>query len=361
LLCYQCEQTYRNTGCVDVGVCGKDETTAAQQDLLVERAKAVACQAHADRAEGKTTREADAWVLSALFATGTNVNFDKERLSALLKQAPSEGGESGAMPLRERLTALGADIAGLQELILYGVKGTAAYAEHTRRMGCEDDAIYAGLHEILAFLAQPSPSVDELLAMGMKTGELNLRVMELLDAAHTGTFGHPAPTSVRTEPLRGKAIVVSGHDLSDLAALLDQTVGKGINVYTHGEMLPAHGYPELKKHPHLAGNFGGAWMDQTREFDEFPGAILMTSNCLQPPRPGYLERLFTSGPVAWPEVAHISGRDFTPVIEAALAAPGLPRMDPDAALRWVSAARLCCRRPARSSMRSSRAKSADFS
>jgi len=168
-----------------------------------------------------------------------------------------------------------------------------------------------------------------LTAVALKCGEVNLRIMELLDAANTGAYGHPVPTAVRIEPVKGKAILVSGHELKDLEELLKQTEGKGINIYTHGEMLPAHGYPELKKYKHLVGNYGGAWQDQRREFDEFPGAILMTTNCIQKPRETYEGRIFTSGLVAWPGVTHVSNQDFTPVIEAALAADGFPEDGPD--------------------------------
>jgi hydroxylamine reductase len=171
--------------------------------------------------------------------------------------------------------------------------------------------------------------VDELLAMLLRCGEMNLKVMGLLDAAHTGAYGHPAPTAVRITPVAGKAILVSGHDLKDLEELLKQTAGTGINVYTHGEMLPAHGYPGLKKHPHLVGNFGGAWQDQRREFEEFPGAILMTTNCIQKPADGYKGRIFTCGLVAWPGVRHIQGRDFSPVIAAARAAEGFKADSPE--------------------------------
>jgi hydroxylamine reductase len=207
--------------------------------------------------------------------------------------------------------------------MLYGLKGTAAYADHARVLGQEDPGVYATFHEALDFLAKPNPTVDELLGWALKVGELNLRVMQLLDAANTGTYGHPEPTRVRVTPIKGKAIVVSGHDLKDLELLLKQTEGKGINVYTHGEMLPCLAYPSLKKYKHLVGNYGGAWQDQKKEFDAFPGAVLMTTNCIQKPAETYKARIFTSGLVAWPGVTHIAAeKDFTPVIEAALAAPG---------------------------------------
>jgi hydroxylamine reductase len=206
----------------------------------------------------------------------------------------------------------------LQEILTYGLKGTAAYAHHAMILGHEDDEVYAFFNEALNFLTRKDITVDELVAMNLKCGEINLKVMGLLDTANTGTYGHPKPVPVRTQPVKGKAILVSGHDLKDLEELLKQTEGTGINIYTHGEMLPAHGYPELKKYSHLVGNYGGAWQDQQKEFNEFPGAILMTTNCIQKPGETYRGRIFTSGLVAWPGVVHISDRNFAPVINAAL-------------------------------------------
>ncbi len=223
------------------------------------------------------------------------------------------------LQLRPRL---GEDVTGLQELIFYRLKGSAAYADHAQILGVEDEALYGSFHEMLDFLAEAPTDMDALLTMVLKCGEINLNVMELLDRANTSAYGHPEPTEVRVTPVAGKCIAVSGHDLKDLAELLRQTEGKGINVYTHGEMLPCLAYPELKKYKHLVGNYGGAWQDQRKEFDEFPGAVLMTTNCIQKPRDRYKGRIFTAGLVAWPGVRHISDRDFTPVIEAALAAPG---------------------------------------
>ena len=213
------------------------------------------------------------------------------------------------------------EIANLKELVLYGIKGVAAYAVHAHALGGADPQSYAIIHEILDSLTRTA-TAGELLGAALRVGELNYRVMELLDTVHTQTFGHPQPTSFRIQPKKGKAILVSGHDLGDLWALLEQTKGLGINVYTHGEMLPAHGYPKLKSYPHLAGNYGGAWVDQADEFNEFPGAILMTSNCIQQPKPGYMNRIFTGGAVAWPGVEHIADRNYAPVIAAALQAPG---------------------------------------
>jgi hydroxylamine reductase len=359
MFCYQCEQTAKGTGCTSFGVCGKDPDTAALQDLLVHAAEGISQYAHRARKLGVTDRDADVFILEALFTTVTNVNFDPARLEIILRRGatikdqvrrryeaackakgvavetlqgpatwlPAEGlqglvkqGE-GVSP--EKRNALrGADVAGTQDLILLGLKGVAAYADHALVLGKEDDSVYAFIHEALDFLTLTNPPMGDLLGYALKTGEVNLKVMELLDAANTGAYGDPVPTAVRVTPVKGKAILISGHDLKDLAALLKQTEGKGINVYTHGEMLPAHGYPGLNKFKHLAGNYGGAWQDQRAEFDAFPGAILMTTNCIQKPKETYKARLFTSGLVAWPGVEHIAHGDFKAVIDAALAAPG---------------------------------------
>jgi hydroxylamine reductase len=359
MFCYQCEQTARGSGCTQFGVCGKDPEVAALQDLLVHAVKGIAMYAHRAGKLGMRERDADVFVLEALFATVTNVDFDAARLESLLREAGRMLGRAKALYVKaarragnieEKLAGpscwepaadrrgwvtqgeevgieahrsrLGADVAGLQELLTYGLKGMAAYAYHAMILGKESEAVYAFFHEALDFLTKENPAADELVAMAMKCGEVNLKVMGLLDAAHTEAYGHPVPTPVRIEPVKGKAILVSGHDLKDLEELLKQTQNKGINVYTHGEMLPAHGYPGLKQYGHLAGNYGGAWQDQQKEFDAFPGAILMTTNCIQKPRPTYQPRLFTSGLVAWPGVTHIANRDFAPVIKAALQAPG---------------------------------------
>lgn len=366
MFCYQCEQTMKGTGCTVRGVCGKDAETATLQDLLVYATKGISMYAHRARQLGVKDREVDVFAIEVLFSTVTNVNFDPERLRDLLNKAAelrdkakslyedacrkTSGtlvtltGPAAWMPasdlnglirqgeevsIQKRKEKQGDDITGLQELIVYGLKGAASYADHAQILGKEDESVYALFHKTLDFLTKDSPSIDELLATALKVGELNLKVMELLDAAHTSTYGNPIPTRVRIEPVKGKAIVVSGHDLKDLEELLKQTEGKGINIYTHGEMLPAHGYPELKKYKHLVGNYGGAWQDQQKEFAEFPGPILMTTNCIQKPRESYKERIFTCGLVAWPGVVHVSNRDFRPVIEAALAAEGFKEDGPD--------------------------------
>jgi len=342
MFCYQCEQTSQSTGCTAFGVCGKDPETAALQDLLVMVCKKISEKAHAKRQAGETTREADLYVMEGLFTTVTNVNFDAKDIAGVISRGFQLGADLGVecdheipedldglislgeqVGIEQRLSTLGPDVTGLQELILYGLKGTAAYADHAFVLEKEDDSVFAFFHEALAFLLKPDPTVDELVALTLKTGEVNLTVMGLLDAANTGTYGHPEPTPVRITPVEGKAILVSGHDLKDLEILLKQTEGKGINIYTHGEMLPCHGYPELKKYPHLVGNYGGAWQDQRSEFEAFPGSILMTTNCIQKPKENYKARIFTTGLVQWPDVEHIGDdKDFTPVIDAALAADG---------------------------------------
>ncbi len=311
--------------------------------------------AHRARMLGVTDHEIDVFTLEALFSTVTNVNFDPQRLAGLLAraaelrdrakglyEAAADSPEALAGPaawqpagdldgliaqgrdvgIEARRRALGEDVAGLQELLFYGLKGTAAYADHAQILGHEDDSVYAYFAEALDFLAGEPTSVDDLLAMILRCGEINLKAMGLLDAGNIGAFGSPEPTAVRVTPVAGKAILVSGHDLKDLKSLLEQTAGKGVNVYTHGEMLPAQAYPELKKHAHLVGNYGGAWQDQRKEFDEFPGAILMTTNCIQKPSESYAGRIFTTGLVAWPGVKHLAGGDFSAVIDAALAADG---------------------------------------
>jgi hydroxylamine reductase len=360
MFCYQCEQTAKGTGCTAHGVCGKDPDVADLQDLLIYAIKDIARYASRARKLGAKDNELDRFVCNALFATITNVDFDAERLQQLLKQAgglrqravgmyeracadANETPEKLEDPIawwqhtddlseliregetvtpEQRIEALGPDIAGLQELLIYGLKGSAAYLEHAWRLGVEDDKVYGFVHDALDYLTQRPVDANEILGWVLKEGEVNLRVMEMLDQANTGAYGNPEPTKVRTTPVAGKCIAVSGHDLRDLHDILEQTAGKGINVYTHSEMLACNGYPELKKYPHFVGNYGGAWQDQRQDFDAFPGAILMTTNCIQQPKGSYMDRIFTSGATAWPGVKHIADRDFTPVIEAALAAPG---------------------------------------
>ncbi|MFV1965026.1 MAG: hydroxylamine reductase [Pirellulaceae bacterium] len=367
MFCYQCEQTANGVGCVEIGICGKDPETAKLQDLLVHATKGISMYAHRAAQLGKRDPAVDRFVIEALFATVTNVDFDPERLREHLNearqtrdrarqmyedacseagQAPEQlsgpatwqpeaeiaglidQGELVSITVRQKESS--EDIVGLQELIAYGLKGTAAYLDHAVVLGTDDPEVFAAIHEGLDFLTKPNPTVDELLGWALKVGEINLKVMSRLYEANSGTFGTPEPTPVRITPVQGKCILVSGHDLGDLGELLKQTEGKGIHVYTHGEMLPCHAYPELKKYKHLVGNYGGAWQKQKREFAQFPGAILMTTNCIMKPKEEYRERIFTAGLVAFPGVKHIgSDKDFTPVIEAALAAPGFEADEPE--------------------------------
>ncbi|MFA6032527.1 MAG: hydroxylamine reductase [Myxococcota bacterium] len=366
MFCYQCEQTMNGTGCTRAGVCGKTGETAALQDALLHATQGVSVYAHAMRALCKKDREIDVAVIEALFTTVTNVNFDpdavakmvwkmnglRERARAIYLAACSEkgtvpvsfGGAATWTPVGDRAaiaaqaeafstvelkTRLGEDISSLYSLVVYGLKGMAAYADHAQILGQEDDTVYAFFHEALAYLAGDDLTVDGLLGYAMKCGSVNLRVMELLDLANTGAYGHPAPVKVRVTPLKGKAILVSGHDLKDLHRLLVLTEGKGINVYTHGEMLPANAYPGLNRFSHLAGNYGGAWQDQQKEFAAFPGAVLMTTNCIQRPAESYKGRIFTTGLVEWPGVTHVTADGFDAVVSAALAAPGFDADGPE--------------------------------
>ncbi len=364
MFCYQCEQTAQGSGCTAFGVCGKDPETAALQDLLVHATKGLGQYGHRLRDVGERDRQADHFAAKALFVTLTNVNFDSEAIAQWIRRAvevrervrnayveacgnagcepDAPGGPATLEPaddldelirqgeqvsIQQRIEDLGETTAGLEELAIYGLKGAAAYLDHAAILGQDDPEAFAELHAILDALSRHDHSADDLLGLALRVGELNLKAMELLDAANTGAYGHPEPTSMRVTPVAGKCIAVSGHDLKDLGDLLEQTAGKGINVYTHGEMLMCNSYPELKKYDHFVGHFGGAWQDQRKDFDEFPGAVLMTTNCLQKPKSSYEGRLFTTGTVGWSGVQHIEEgpdgkKDFTPVIDAALAAPG---------------------------------------
>jgi len=360
MFCYQCEQTAKGTGCTVAGACGKDPQTAALQDLLIYATKDISRYAYRAHQMGARDRAVDVFTVKALFSTITNVNFDlrwfgtflqeaaiiKGKAQSLYEKAARQAGktpETFSCPVRwwentddlqgllakaqdvsiaKWIEKLGGTPAGLQELIVYGLKGAAAYVDHAEILGKEDPKLYADFHRMLDYLTTGPSDVNDLLAKALQTGEINLRAMELLDAANTGVYGHPEPTKVRITPVKGKCILVSGHDLKDLDELLKQTEGKGINIYTHGEMLPCNAYPGLKKYKHLAGNYGGAWQNQRTEFDEFPGPIVMTTNCIMKPKDSYKDRISTLGLVGWPGVKHIDDRNFAPVIQAALAAPG---------------------------------------
>jgi hydroxylamine reductase len=354
MFCFQCEQTAKGEGCTKIGVCGKTPDTAALQDLLIHAVKGLAVVAQAGVQAGVRDNAVDNFTNEAIFSTLTNVDFDPDRFVALINECvrlrdglaakvQAAGGQVDTSKAavtftpaatREGLVAQGEtvgiptgagvneDIRSLQELLVYGVKGLAAYADHARLLGQEDPMISAFIYEAMAGTLNADLGVDELVGLALKCGEVNLRAMELLDAGNTGTYGHPVPTKVPLGAKQGKAILVSGHDLKDLDDILKQTEGKDINVYTHGEMLPCHGYPELKKYPHFYGHYGTAWQNQAKEFAAFPGAILMTTNCIQKPTESYKDNIFTTGLVGWPGVQHIADKNFAPVIDKALAMPG---------------------------------------
>ena len=370
MFCYQCEQTDRTPqsdrpnllsfGCSSAkGNCGKDATTAALQDVLVHVDLGIGQYAQKLRELGAPDPQYAAHASFDLFTTLTNVNFNATRFMSLIAeavavrdrakgayeaaaQAAGQAPETlsgaaqfvpatkisevvaqgAAVGVDADLDALGADIIGLRNLNLYGLKGVCAYAHHAHALGYRTDDTDAGIENGLAFLASGPSDLDALLGHALELGTVNLKVMAMLDGANTGSFGNPVPTQVRVTPVAGKAILVSGHDLHDLDKILQATAGTGINVYTHGELLPAHGYPELHKHTHLAGNYGGAWQDQQRDFTAFPGPIVMTSNCLIEPQPAYRNRIFTLGPVGWPGVRHLDNGDLSLVTRAAQSLPG---------------------------------------
>ena len=359
MFCFQCEQTAKGTGCEKIGVCGKTPETAALQDLLIYTMKGYSVVAIEAAKYGAKTAEDDHFACQAIFSTLTNVDFDPERFTALMQEAEirmaamkekiaSKGGktefpqykgsykgldtpvlisEGEKTTFKPELDA-NVDITSLKQLLIYGLKGVSAYADHAAILGKTDQSVYDFIYEGMAATLDNTLGVNELVGLVLKCGEINLKAMEILDAGNTGTYGHPVPTSVPLGPKKGKAILVSGHDLKDLYELLKQTDGKGINIYTHGEMLPTHGYPELKKFSHFYGHYGTAWQNQAKEFDEFPGAILMTTNCIQKPRETYKDHIFTTGLVGWPGVAHIANKDFTPVIKKALELPGFAEDKP---------------------------------
>ena len=327
MFCFQCQQTAHNTKCDGrVGVCGKRADTANRQDELIGALIGLARAAQA----GGTDETTDALMLRGLFTTITNVNFNNETILACIDEvrrgtAALGGAEDFDMAA---LWDADEDICSLKSLVLFGLKGMAAYAYHARELGRRDPAVNAFFYEALRAIGGEL-NADELLALVLRTGEINLRCMALLDAANTGAYGNLEPTTVPLTIEKGPFIVVSGHDLHDLKLLLEQTEGRGVNIYTHSEMLPAHGYPELKKYPHLKGNFGTGWQNQQSEFHNIPGAVLFTTNCLMPVRQSYSDRVFTTSVVSYPELRHIGpDKDFTPVIEKAIECGGYPEDHP---------------------------------
>lgn len=362
MFCVQCEQTIKTpagNGCsYSQGMCGKLASTSDLQDLLIYMLQGVSAYAVKAREMGIVNGNIDTFVPKAFFSTLTNVNFDDDRLIGYAQQAQAyreqlktayeaacqeKGIDAVVIPAQGTLNLAASklemleqapvallnrgevheDILGLRLLCLYGLKGAAAYMEHARVLDQTDADIAAEFHQIMAFLGEDSVDVDKLFNTAMQIGQLNYRVMAMLDTGETTAFGHPEPTQVNTKIVKGKAILVSGHDMKDLELILQQTEGKGINVFTHGEMLPALAYPAFKKYSHLVGNFGSAWQNQQKEFSNFPGAVVMTSNCIIDPNVGdYSDRIFTRSIVGWPGVSHIEGEDFSAVIDKALSLEG---------------------------------------
>jgi hydroxylamine reductase len=361
MFCRQCEQTAKSTGCTLHGVCGKDDRTAILQDHLIYAVKVIAVWGEKARQLGIKDENLDRFIAEALFTTVTNVNFDPERIASIIREAydhkkkikekflteykqkqskdftdvvPSivewkpggslqelidQGKKVGVLSNPE----LNEDIRSLREILLYGMKGMAAYDSHARILGYTNDDVSAFYYKGLVALEDNTLTADDLVALIMEFGKVNLKCLETLDKAHTSTFGNPIPTKVYLGKKKGPAIIVSGHDLLDLKMLLEQTNGKDINIYTHGEMLPAHAYPELKKYKHLVGHFGTAWQNQQKEFDNLRAAILMTTNCIQKPYDSYKENIFTTGLVAWPGVTHIhedetGKKNFEKIIETSI-------------------------------------------
>ncbi|WJM86774.1 hydroxylamine reductase [Dickeya chrysanthemi] len=363
MYCVQCEQTIRtpaSNGCAYAqGMCGKTAETSDLQDLLVAVLQGLSAWALQARALGIIDHEIDSFAPRAFFSTLTNVNFDSPRIIGYAREAinlreslatrcrlldasvavdhpmaelqlagddiPTLLQQSAEFALNKDKAAIGDDLHGLRMLCLYGLKGAAAYMEHAHVLGQHDDAIYADYHALMAWLGTSPTDVDTLLGNAMAIGKMNFNVMAILDQGETSAYGHPQPTQVNVRPVAGKGILISGHDLKDLRMLLEQTEGTGINIYTHGEMLPAHGYPELKRFSHLVGNYGSGWQNQQTEFAKFPGPILMTSNCIIDPNVGqYTDRIWTRSIVGWPGAQHLEGDDFSAVIAQAQQLQGFP-------------------------------------
>jgi hydroxylamine reductase len=350
MFCYQCEETTKETACTVKGVCGKSADVAALEDLLIELVKKISSPAHSLTESGYIDEKVNSFVLKALFTTVTNVNFNESSLQDYLFEAQAvlnqlklecknrqiDYQNTADLPnsledlislanetsIEFRIEQNGEDITSLQEMLIYGIKGMAAYAHHAEMLGYIDNDVSNYIYKAMSYIALPIQNSEKLIDLNMECGAHTVTVMALLDKAHTDTYGHPVPTAVHKGGLQGKAILVSGHDLKVLEELLIQTENSGINIYTHSEMLPAHGYPELKKYKHLAGNYGSAWHNQKEEFKAFPGPIVMTSNCIQKPSKKYIDRIYTCGPVSWPEVKHIDGYDFSEVKAKALSCDG---------------------------------------
>ena len=352
MFCYQCEQTAGGKGCTKMGVCGKTPEIAALQDLLIYQIKGISCYGKEIVEKGENIDKSIViFIENSLFTTLTNVNFDADvhvemlRESQKIKEtlrrkvgkikndtehATYNLSESKAEMLIDAKKAgimydkdLDPDIRSLRQTIVYGLKGISAYGHQARELGYYDDQVDNFYIRALEATTDDNLSVEELIRWTMRTGDMSVAVMKKLDEANTTVYDNPSPHKVNVHIKKGPFIIVSGHDLKDLEMLLDQTEGKGINIYTHGEMIPSHGYPGLKKYPHLVGNFGGAWQDQQKEFDNIPGCILMTTNCLMKPRETYKDRIFTTSVVGWDGVKHIAKgkdgkKDFSEIINKAL-------------------------------------------
>jgi len=362
MFCRQCEQAAQNVACEVMGNCGKDPKVAALLDLMIFGLQGVAIYAHEARQLGVKDREVDLFMLDGLFTRVTNVNFDPEDIARRLQRChgmkarakelfekayreqkggspPQLSGPAAWTPpgSTEALVAQGRehgvltwnsdpDILSAIEILIYGLMGMGAFAWHATELGKEDEEIYSFIHRSLAATADPAATLNDFVALSLECGKMNLRTMELLYEGHAERFADPAPMKVNLGTRKGKGIVVSGHDLPMLEEILKQSEGKGVYVYTHGEMLPANGYPGLRKYAHFAGNFGGAWQNQTRELPEFSGAIVFNTNCIQRPDKSYADRVFTWGEVAWPGIPHLEGYDFSAVIEKAQSLPDLPEV-----------------------------------
>ncbi len=359
MFCYQCQETARNEGCKVRGVCGKTPDVSNFQDLLVYLLKGISIYGEQAKELGIYDEEVGAFISESLFTTLTNVNFDKERFENLIREAfevrdkiknkflkayKEKYGKEFDKQLPEMATwysddvqnfykkgeevgvlvTENEDIRALRELITYGLKGIAAYAHHAYILGYKDDEIFAFLQEGLAATTDDSLTADDLIGVAMKCGEMAVKTLGLLDKANTETYGHPEPTQINIGVRNNPGILVSGHDLKDLEELLEQSKDKGVDIYTHGEMLPAHAYPAFKKYEHFVGNYGNAWWKQQEEFEKFNGPILMTTNCLVPPKDSYKDRVYTTGPVGFNGVKHIPDRehgkqkDFSQIIKHAL-------------------------------------------
>ena len=354
MYCNQCEQTAKGIACTKIGVCGKNEEVADLEDVLIYALCGMSLFANEARQKGIVDDAMDHFTMEAVFSTLTNVDFDPERFVVLInktvelrealkgKIAAAGGNTDFAHPAASftpattvaELAKQGADlkfienldtdenVRSLKQTLLYGLKGIAAYGDHAAILGQSDPVVAGFMYEALAAMLAEGLTVEDCIPVAMKAGEINLKAMELLDAANTGTYGHPVPTSVPLGHRKNKCVLITGHDLHDLELLLKQTEGKGIDVYTHGEMMPCHGYPELKKYDHFYGHFGTAWQNQHKEFPNFPGPVLFTTNCIQKPKDDYKDRIFTTGLVGWPGVTHIEDKDFSAVVDKALAMDG---------------------------------------